>query len=124
MKFMKAAGRASARQQRKIRIRKKIHGTQARPRLAVFRLSRYIYAQLIDDLQKRTLCACSSLEKSLKGQLKSTGNVDAAREVGKTIAQRAKEKNVEAAVFDRSGYFYHGRVKALADGAREAGMKV
>src|SRR6266496_3011324 len=100
------------------RIRKKIHGTPARPRLAVFRSQAHIYAQLIDDDAGKTLCAASSLDKDLRARVKRGSNVTAAKEVGQLIASRAKEKGVAAVVFDRGGFQYHGRVKALADAAR------
>lgn len=103
-----------------LRIRKKIKGTAERPRLNVFRSNRYIYAQVIDDIQGHTLAAADSREATVSNE----GNkVDQAREVGKLLAERAKEANVETVLFDRGGYLYHGRVKALADGAREGGIK-
>jgi large subunit ribosomal protein L18 len=105
------------------RIRKKLRGTPERPRLAVFRSGTHIYAQVIDDDAGKTLCAASSLDKDLRAKLKSGGNVAAAKEVGGLIASRAKEKGVAAVVFDRGGFQYHGRIKALADAAREAGLK-
>lgn len=103
------------------RIRRKIRGTSERPRLAIFRSLAHIYAQVIDDAQGRTLVSASSVEKD--GPVKSGGNVAAAKAVGKLIADRAKEKGVRRVVFDRGGYLYHGRVKALADAAREAGLE-
>jgi large subunit ribosomal protein L18 len=105
------------------RIRKKLRGSPERPRLAVFRSGTHIYAQVIDDDAGKTLCAASSLDKDLRAKLKSGGNVAAAKEVGGLIASRAKEKGVAAVVFDRGGFQYHGRIKALADAAREAGLK-
>jgi large subunit ribosomal protein L18 len=108
---------------RKARIRKVVSGSPDQPRLAIFRSSRFIYAQIIDDVGMKTLAASSSAEKAFKGKLKSTKDITAAKEVGKLIAERAKEKKISAVVFDRSGYRYHGRVKALADGAREGGLK-
>jgi large subunit ribosomal protein L18 len=105
------------------RIRKKIAGTPGRPRLAVFRSQTHIYAQVIDDEDGRTLCAASSLDKELRGQAKRGANVASAKAVGELIARRAKEKGLETVVFDRGGFQYHGRVKALADSAREAGLK-
>jgi large subunit ribosomal protein L18 len=105
------------------RIRKKLAGTPARPRLAVFRSQSHIYAQVIDDGQGRTLAAASSLDKDLKGEHKRGANIAAAKAVGKLIATRAKEKGIEAVVFDRGGFQYHGRIKALADAAREGGLK-
>jgi large subunit ribosomal protein L18 len=105
------------------RIRKKIRGTPERPRLAVFRSGAHIYAQVIDDDAGRTLAAASSLDKDVKAKTKSGGNLTAAKEVGGLIASRAKEKGIAAVVFDRGGFQYHGRIKALADAAREAGLK-
>jgi large subunit ribosomal protein L18 len=105
------------------RIRKKVAGTSQRPRLAVFRSQGHIYAQLIDDDQGRTLCAASSLDTDLKPSLKRGGNLAAAKAVGSLLASRAKEKGVLAVVFDRGGFHYHGRVRALADAAREGGLK-
>ncbi len=94
----------------------------SRKRLSVFRSSQHIYAQVIDDAKGQTLVAASSLEKPLRGSLKSGGNVDAAKAVGKLIAERALAKGLKDVVFDRGGYLYHGRVKALADAAREGGL--
>ena len=115
--------RQDVRQRLHQRIRKKLRGTPERPRLAVFRSGTQIYAQLIDDDAGRTLCAACSLDKELKAKLKSGGNVEAAREVGGLIASRARQKGIEAVVFDRGGFQYHGRVKALAESARAAGLK-
>ncbi len=94
-----------------------------RPRLSVFRSSRHIYAQIIDDSQGRTLVAASSLDRELKGKLEKGSTVAAARVVGQLLAQRARAAGIEAVVFDRGGYKYHGRVKALAEGAREGGLQ-
>ena len=105
------------------RIRKKISGTPERPRLAVFRSQAHIYAQVIDDGTGRTVCSASSLDETLKKDTKRGANVAAAKAVGSLIATRAKEKGVEAVVFDRGGFQYHGRIKALADAAREGGLK-
>jgi large subunit ribosomal protein L18 len=105
------------------RIRKKIRGTQERPRLAVFRSGTHIYAQVIDDDAGRTLAAASSLDKDLRVKLKGGGNLAAAKEVGGLIASRAKEKGVAAVVFDRGGFLYHGRIRALAEAARQAGLR-
>lgn len=102
------------------RIRKKVKGTAERPRLAVFRSVNHIYAQVIDDVNGRTLATASTTEKGLG--VKSGGNIAAAQTVGKTIAERAKSAGVESVVFDRGGYVYHGRVKALIDASREAGL--
>jgi large subunit ribosomal protein L18 len=105
------------------RIRKKLSGTTSRPRLAVFRSQGHIYAQVIDDDEGRTMCAASSLDKDLRSKAKRGSNVAAAKAVGQLIATRAKEKGVDAVVFDRGGFQYHGRIKALADAAREGGLK-
>ena len=102
------------------RIRRKVSGSTERPRLAVFRSVKHIYAQVIDDAVGHTLAAASSNEKS---GIKSGGNVAGAKAVGKLLAERAKEKGVKMVVFDRGGYLYHGRVKALADAAREGGLE-
>ena len=111
-----------ARLKRHLRVRKKIEGTVERPRLNVFRSSKHIYAQVIDDLNGVTLVAASTLDQDLKEQITNGGNVDAARKVGELIAKRAKEKGIDSVVFDRGGYLYHGRLSALADAAREAGL--
>ena len=105
------------------RIRKKISGTPERPRLAVFRSQAHIYAQVIDDGTGRTVCSASSLDETLKKDAKRGANIASAKAVGSLIATRAKEKGVEAVVFDRGGFQYHGRIKALADAAREGGLK-
>lgn len=102
------------------RIRKKVHGTAERPRLAVFRSVNHIYAQVIDDVKGETLAAASTTEKDFKG--KSGGNVEAAQAIGKAIAERAINAGIENVVYDRGGYVYHGRVKALLDATREAGL--
>ena len=102
------------------RIRRKVRGTTERPRLAIYRSLNHIYAQVIDDLQGQTIVSASTTEKDLRGS--TGGNVEAARRVGKTIAERAIAKGIESVVFDRGGYLYHGRVKALTDAAREAGL--
>jgi large subunit ribosomal protein L18 len=105
------------------RIRKRMAGTPERPRLAVFRSQSHIYAQVIDDEAGRTLCAASSLDQELRADGKRGANVASAKKVGQLIATRAKEKGIEAVVFDRGGFQYHGRIKALADAARESGLK-
>src|SRR5262245_7801483 len=105
-----------------LRIRKKLEGTTARPRLAVFRSQAHIYAQVINDEEGKTLCSASTVDKDLRAQ-KSGANVAAAKAVGQLIATRAKEKGIEAVVFDRGGFQYHGRIKALADAARESGLR-
>jgi large subunit ribosomal protein L18 len=104
------------------RVRKKISGTAERPRLCVFRSLQNIYAQVIDDTAGTTLVSASTLDEALKGKLESTGNKEAAREVGKLVAQKALDKGIKQVVFDRGGYLYHGRVQDLAEGAREAGL--
>ncbi|MDY6804664.1 MAG: 50S ribosomal protein L18 [Cyanobacteriota bacterium] len=109
-------------QRRHRRVRNKVSGTAERPRLAVFRANAHIYAQLIDDTNHHTLVAASTLEPELKSKLKSGSTCEAAREVGKLIAQRGKEKDISLVVFDRGGNIYHGRVKALAEAAREEGL--
>jgi large subunit ribosomal protein L18 len=111
-----------ARVKRHLRVRKKIEGTTERPRLNIFRSSKHMYAQIIDDVKGVTLAAASTKEKDL-ASVGNGGNVDAAKQVGALIAQRAKEKGIDKVVFDRSGYLYHGRVQALADAAREAGLE-
>jgi len=111
------------RQVRQVRVRKKVSGTPERPRLNVYRSLNNIFAQVIDDVNKVTLAAASTLDKDIKSELQGTGNKAAARLVGKVVAQRAIEKGIDAVVFDRAGYLYHGRVKELGEGAREAGLK-
>jgi large subunit ribosomal protein L18 len=110
------------RRRRHYRLRRRVTGTPARPRLAVFRSLKHIYAQIIDDADGRTLAAASTMDASLKGQLKTGGDLDAAKAVGKLVAERGKEKGVSQVVFDRGGFAYHGRVASLADAAREAGL--
>jgi large subunit ribosomal protein L18 len=113
--------RRQARQAIHRRIRAKIKGTAERPRLAVFRSLNHIYAQVIDDTKGVTLVAASSTEPDFRGR--SGGNIAAAREVGKLIAERAKQKGINRVVFDRGGFLYHGRVRGLAEAAREAGLE-
>ncbi len=117
-----AQSKIKARQRRHERIRKKVVGTATRPRLSVYRSLSHIYAQLIDDVSGRTIIAASSAEKAVATGLKHCGNVEAARKVGTSIAERALGKNIKDVVFDRGGYQYHGCVKALADAAREKGL--
>ena len=105
---------------RHARVRGKISGTAERPRLSVFRSESNIYAQIIDDVAGNTLCSASTVEKGFEG---NGGNVEAAKKIGETIAKRALEKGIENVVFERGGYIYHGRVAALAEGAREGGLK-
>jgi len=120
---MRVEEKVEKRLRRHKRVRKKVYGTAERPRLCVFKSNRYIYAQIIDDEKGETLCAASSLEKELREKLASTKDKNAAREVGLLIAKRALEKGITRVVFDRGGYKYHGRVKELADAAREAGLE-
>jgi large subunit ribosomal protein L18 len=105
------------------RVIKRAAGTGGRARLSVFRSSKHIYAQVIDDARGETLASASSLEKSMRDSAKTGANVEAAKAVGKLVAERALQKGVEAVVFDRGSYLYHGRIKALADAAREGGLK-
>ena len=114
--------RRASRDIRKARIRRRVNGSAARPRLAVFRSLNHIYAQLVDDEAAATLAAADSRSKDFRGQHKSGGNVAAAKAVGTLLAERAKARGIERVIFDRGGYMYHGRVKALADAARAAGL--
>ncbi len=109
--------------QRKKRVRRKINGTSQRPRLSVNRSLKHIYAQIIDDENGKTLAHASSLSPEVKGNADEGGKIKVAQSVGQLIAQKAKEHQIEGVVFDRSGYLYHGRVKALAEAAREEGLK-
>jgi len=111
------------RKKRHRRVRAKVSGTSERPRLNVSRSIQHIYAQLIDDANGHTVAAASTLDAGLRGGIKTGGNVEAAKAVGKLIAERAKEKGIAAVVFDRGGYKYHGRVQALAEAAREGGLQ-
>lgn len=113
----------TGRERRKLRIRSRITGTEERPRLSVFRSGRHIYAQVVLDEAGRTLASASTLSRDLKGTLTDDDKRDAARKVGALIAKMCLAKNIEKVVFDRNGYLYHGRVKALADAAREAGLQ-
>lgn len=115
--------RSAARIRRHARIRKRVSGTPVRPRLNVFRSLKEIYAQVIDDEDGFTLVSASTIDKDLRTQMGSLNKSEQARLVGKAVAERAKEKGIESVVFDRGGYRYIGRVKALADGAREGGLK-
>jgi large subunit ribosomal protein L18 len=117
------AEKKGAEDRRKARVRRAIKkASNGRPRLSVFRSSKQIYAQVIDDVRGHTVASASTLEVDLKGKLKTGGTVDAAKEVGKLVAERAVQAGVKQVIFDRSGYLYHGRVKALADAAREGGL--
>lgn len=115
--------RSTERQRIHRRIRRKISGNVNRPRLCVYRSLKYISVQIIDDSQGKTLAAASTAEKDVRGDLKQGSNIAAAKMVGKAIAERAKAKGIEAVVFDRGGYIYHGRIKAVAEAARESGLK-
>lgn len=115
--------RKLSRFKRKKSIRKRISGTAERPRLSVFRSSKHIYAQLVDDIKGDTLISASSVEKTARDLPKFDSKVAMAEHIGKVLAERAKEKGIETVVFDRNGFLYHGRVKALSSGAREAGLK-
>ena len=121
--MLKKADKNAKRLQRHKRVRRKVFGTPQRPRLCVFRSSNNIYAQIIDDTNRVTLVAASSLEEAVKSAFNHTGNKDAAKNVGELVAKKAVEKGITEVVFDRGGYIYHGRVKELAEGAREAGLK-
>ena len=118
--MIKKADSNKARAKRHARVRAKISGTPERPRLNVYRSTKHIYAQLIDDVNGVTLASASSMDKDFEGV---GGNTEAARKVGPKIAERALAKNITEVVFDRGGYLYHGRVKELAEGAREGGLK-
>jgi large subunit ribosomal protein L18 len=109
--------------QRHRRVRKKVTGTSQRPRLAVFRSLHHIYAQVIDDTEGHTLAAASTLDPDLRKALKTGGDIEAAKAVGKLVGERAREKGVQKVVFDRGGFMYHGRVQGLAEAAREAGLQ-
>ncbi len=111
------------RQRRHARVRKKISGTSAVPRLSVFRSLNHIYAQIIDDTKGTTLCSASTLEKDVKAKIADMTKTQAAKAVGEAVGQKAKALGIESVVFDRGGYLYCGRVQAVADGAREAGLK-
>ena len=114
--------RETARQNRKSRIRKRIFGTEQRPRLSVFRSAKHIYAQLVIDSTGSTILAASTLSPDIRAELGDLDKSDAAKKVGQWIGKKALEKNIQRVVFDRNGFLYHGRIKALADGARESGL--
>lgn len=116
--------RLTGRLRRKLRVRKKVKGTEQRPRLTVYRSLSHIYAQVIVDATEQTLVAASTLSKELKGKLKSTSNIEAAQAVGQLVAQKALDKGIRKVVFDRNGFLYHGRIKALADAARQKGLEL
>jgi len=120
---MAVFSKATARVRRHVRNRKKVQGSEVRPRLAVFKSNRFIYAQVIDDANGQTLVAASSLEKGLKEQFQGKVNLEVAKAVGTEVAKRASEKGISKVVFDRGGFLYHGKIRALAEGAREAGLE-
>jgi len=120
---MKLQDKELLRKKRHRRVRYKVIGTAERPRLNVSRSVQHIYAQLIDDTKGTTLVAASTVDPTLRAELKSGGNIEAAKAVGKLIAERGQSKGIQAVVFDRGGYKYHGRVQALADSARESGLQ-
>ena len=115
--------RSKVRIKKHMKIRNRFSGTAERPRLAVFRSNNHMYAQIIDDTVGNTLVAASTLEKSVKAELEKTNNVDAAAYLGKVIAEKALEKGIKEVVFDRGGFIYQGKIQALADAAREAGLE-
>jgi large subunit ribosomal protein L18 len=120
---MSTVSRKQQTQKRHRRLRRHLTGTSSRPRLAVFRSNNHIYAQVIDDDAQSTLCAASTLDKDLRASLETSASCDASVAVGQLVAQRALAKGIQQVVFDRGGKLYHGRVKALADAAREAGLE-
>ncbi len=117
-----SAGRRQARIKRQTRVRQKVRGTEQRPRLCVFRSAKHMYAQIIEDTTGKTLLSVSTISKDVAGDVKYPGNVEAAKAVGEAIAKKALEQKIKQVVFDRNGFLYHGRVKALAEAAREAGL--
>lgn len=121
--MIKKLSRQAVRVKKHKKIRNKISGTAERPRLAVYRSNNHIYAQVIDDIKGHTIVAASTVEKAIKDTLEKTDDVAAAAAVGEAVAKKALDKGIETVVFDRGGYIYHGKVKALADAAREAGLK-
>lgn len=120
--MIKKQNRNEIRLRKHVRVRKKVTGTQERPRMNVFRSLKNIYVQIIDDSTGNTLVSASTLDAALKGKVANGANKEAAKEVGKLIAAKAVEKGIKQVVFDRGGYIYHGRIKELADAAREAGL--
>jgi large subunit ribosomal protein L18 len=120
---MRGQERTEARRRVRIRIREKVGGSAERPRLAVFKSGKHIYAQIIDDATGHTLAQASSLDSAIQAEGKAGANVGTAKRVGKLVAERAKSKGVAKVVFDRGGYIYHGKVRALADAAREGGLE-
>jgi large subunit ribosomal protein L18 len=123
-KAKRLKAKAKRRQRAHRRVRNRVQGTTERPRLAVFKSSKHVYAQIIDDTQGRTLAQASSTDADIRGGMGDAGaTVDTASQVGKSLAERAKAQGVEAVVFDRGGYIYHGKVKAVAEAAREGGLR-
>ena len=120
---MARENRSQARKRRHVRVRRKVHGTTERPRLNVYRSINHIYAQVIDDTVGHTLVSASTLDKQIQADTESSSPLDIAKVVGRIVAERAKEKGIEKVVFDRGGYAYHGKIKALADASREAGLE-
>ncbi len=121
--MIRKPSRSDARAKRHYRLRNKISGTAEQPRLAVFRSNMHIYAQIIDDTVGNTLCAASTMEADIKSKLAKTNDVEAAKAVGEAVAKKALEKGITTVVFDRGGFVYHGKIQALADAAREAGLQ-
>jgi large subunit ribosomal protein L18 len=122
---MRTNRKTAARDARRERVRRRVRGTEERPRLSVFRSGRHIYAQVISDVVAggKTLLAVSTLSAEIRGEIKKTANVEAAKQVGLLVARRCKEKGIGQIVFDRNGFIYHGRVRAVAEGAREGGLQ-
>jgi len=120
---MRTAAKVVARGRRRARVRRRVRGTDARPRLSVFRSSKHMYAQLVTDAGRKTLLAVSTLSPELRPQLQKTTVVAAAKEVGRLIARRCLERGIKQIIFDRNGFLYHGRVRAVAEGAREVGLE-
>lgn len=121
--MIRKSSRSAAREKRHYRLRNTLSGTAQRPRLAVYRSDKHMYAQIIDDIAGHTLVSASTVEKEAKEKLEKTSNIEAAKFVGELVARRAVEKGIKEIVFDRGGYIYHGKIQALADAAREAGLQ-
>ncbi len=121
--MLKKESRTKIREKKHLKIRNRFSGTPERPRLSVFRSNSHMYAQIIDDTVGNTLVAASTLDKDVKGQVKFTDNIEAATLLGKVIAQKALDKGIKTVVFDRGGFIYHGKIQALAEAAREAGLE-
>ena len=120
--MISTVNRKEAARKRHYRLRRKLSGDAVRPRLVVYRSVKHIYAQIIDDLAGKTLASASSVDPELKSKLSHGGNIEAAKAVGALVSKRAQEKGIQTVVFDRGGFVYHGRIAAVADGAREAGL--